>query len=165
MMRADNRKIMSVLVTGIVLPVLIWLSVAPLRADPAYYPVSIVSAEGAEFVYQLELAITPEARSKGLMFRTEMPDDAGMLFVWPDEKKRSFWMKNTPLSLDILFFSADKTLLTSHQFTTPFSEAYLSSGGPAAYVVELKAGQVQKNGLHAGSILRLPERLESRLAR
>ena len=162
-MTADCRKAEIVLLSS-VLSVLIWLFAVPVQADPARYPVSIISADGAEFIYQLELAATPEDRSKGLMFRTDLPQTGGMLFVWSDEKQRSFWMKNTPLSLDILFFSVEKELVTSYQSTTPFSEEYLASGVPVAYVVELNAGQAEANGLHTGSVLRLPDILVRRLA-
>lgn len=162
-MTADCRQAVVVLLSAL-LSVLIGLSGAPVQADPSRYPVSIITADGTEFIYQLELAATPEDRSKGLMFRTELPQTGGMLFVWPDEKQRSFWMKNTPLSLDILFFSAEKKLATAHLSTTPFSEEYLASGGPVSYVVELNAGQAQANGLHTGSVLRLPDILVRRLA-
>ena len=87
-----------------------------------------------------------------------------MLFVWPGASKRSFWMKNTPLSLDILYFSADKKLISLYEHTTPFSLEGLPSGRPARYVVELNAGQARANGLRRGSVLRLPDALAEELA-
>ena len=78
-------------------------------ADLASYPVVIQTPEGKQFYYLLELAATPAARQKGLMNRYDLGSDDGMLFVWPGEDHRSFWMKNTPISLDILFFSSELT--------------------------------------------------------
>ena len=68
------------------------------------YPVVIQTPEGRQSIYQLELAATPAARRLGLMHRDELGAVDGMLFVWPEEDYRIFWMKDTPLSLDILLF-------------------------------------------------------------
>ena len=76
-------------------------------ADLASYPVVIQTPEGNQFYYLLELAATPAARQKGLMNRYDLGKGEGMLFVWQGEDYRSFWMKNTPISLDILFFSSE----------------------------------------------------------
>lgn len=128
------------------------------------WPVTIITPDGEEHFYQLELAATAKDRSRGLMFREALPETAGMLFVWPGAKKRSFWMKNTLLSLDILFFSSNKKLVSLHEHTTPFSLEGLQSGQPARYVVELNAGQARANGLRRGSVLRLPDALVEELA-
>lgn len=131
----------------------------PVPAEQLRYPVSIITPDGSEFVYRLELAATPDARSRGLMYRTDLPENGGMLFVWPDEKERSFWMKNTPLSLDILFFSSERKLISLYESTTPYSQKRLLSGLAARYVVELTAGQAGARGLREGSVLQLPEKL------
>ena len=126
-------------------------------ADLASYPVVIQTPEGNQSHYLLEVAATSAARQKGLMNRYELGSGDGMLFVWPGEDYRSFWMKNTPISLDILFFSSELTLVSRHENTVPFSIARLPSGKPARYVVELKAGQAKLQGLKTGSLLILPE--------
>ena len=126
-------------------------------ADLATYPVVIETPEGNQFYYLLELAATPAARQKGLMNRYDLGSGDGMLFVWPGEDHRSFWMKNTPISLDILFFSSELTLVSRHENTVPFSKKLLPSGKPARYVVELTAGQAKLQGLKTGSLLILPE--------
>ena len=126
-------------------------------ADLATYPVVIQTPEGNQFYYLLELAATPAARQKGLMNRYDLGSGDGMLFVWPGEDHRSFWMKNTPISLDILFFSSELTLVSRHENTVPFSQKRLPSGKPARYVVELTAGQAKLQGLKTGSLLILPE--------
>ncbi len=126
-------------------------------ADLASYPVVIQTPEGNQFHYLLELAATPAARQKGLMNRYDLGSGDGMLFVWPGEDHRSFWMKNTPISLDILFFSSELTLVSRHENTIPFSKKRLPSEKPARYVIELTAGQVELRGLKTGSLLILPE--------
>ena len=126
-------------------------------ADLASYPVVIQTPEGNQFYYLLELAATPAARQKGLMNRYDLGSGDGMLFVWPREAYRSFWMKNTPISLDVLFFSSELTLVSLHENTVPFSKKRLPSGKQARYVVELKAGQAKLQGLKTGSLLILPE--------
>ena len=137
--------------------VALWLGLAV--ADIVSYPVAIQTPEGREAVYQLELADTPAARQQGLMHRYELGDVDGMLFVWPEEDHRSFWMKNTPLSLDILFFSSELTLVSRHENTIPFSTVKLPSGKTARYVIELKAGQAELHGMKIGSLLILPDAL------
>ena len=126
-------------------------------ADLASYPVVIQTPEGNQSYYLLELAATPAARQKGLMDRYDLGIAEGMLFVWPEEDYRSFWMKNTPISLDILFFSSELTQVSRHENTVPFSTTRLPSGKPTRYVVELRAGQAKLQGLKTGSLLILPE--------
>jgi len=150
---------------GLVGLVVVLASARPgLAQDRPTWPVTIITPEGAEHIYQLELAATAKARSRGLMFRTELPENGGMLFVWTEEKKRSFWMKNTPLSLDILYFSEDMRLISLYEYTTPFSIKGLPSGKAARYVVELNAGQAQIKGLRRGSVLSLPEAVVNEVA-
>ena len=102
-----------------VLIIVFWVGTAV--AELANYSVAIQTPEGKQSFYQLELASTSSARQQGLMHRYELGNVDGMLFVWPDEDYRNFWMKNTPLSLDILFFSSNLTLVSRHENTVPFS--------------------------------------------
>ena len=88
----------------------------------------------------IEIAESPEAQAQGLMYRRSMPARGGMLFVDPEESMRSFWMKNTPLSLDILFVTQDGEIVNIEKRTTPFSETNILSTGPAQFVVEVRAG-------------------------
>ena len=161
MMTLPRFRRTKYLLTGL----LFLLTVSTAAADRKNYEVTIQTPEGKQIVYQLELAATPSARQQGLMFRKSIAAGEGMLFVWPEEKKRSFWMKNTLMSLDILFFSHEKILISSHQDTVPFSVEQLPSGKPAKYVVELRAGQAQLRGLKHGSLLILSKELISALSR
>ena len=95
----------------------------------------------------IEVAETPAAQAQGLMYRRTMPDRGGMLFVDPVESMRSFWMKNTPLALDIMFVDADGQIVNIVKRTTPFSEDQIESTAPAQFVVEVRAGFVDRYGI------------------
>ena len=95
----------------------------------------------------IELAESPEEQAQGLMYRRSLPDRGGMLFVDPEESMRSFWMKNTALSLDILFVDANGEIVNIAKRTTPFSEDFITSTGPAQYVVEVRAGFTDRYGI------------------
>lgn len=88
----------------------------------------------------IEIADNDRDRAQGMMYRTSMPDSIGMLFVFQQPKEQSFWMKDTSISLDILYVDADGKIITLHKFTTPFSEKKIPSYGEAKYVVEVVGG-------------------------
>jgi len=98
----------------------------------------------------VEIADTAQKRSFGLMYRRDLPELHGMLFLFPDEEPVSFWMKNTPLPLDIIFINAGRTVVGIAQNTTPFSEKPLPSGGPAQFVLEVNGGFCQRHGVAVG---------------
>jgi uncharacterized protein len=100
--------------------------------------------------FRVELADTPEAQARGLMYRTEMGDFEGMLFPSVIPEPRSFWMKNTPLSLDIIFVGADGRILNIASNTLPYSLEPVSSQGPASAVLELRAGRAAQLGIVPG---------------
>lgn len=102
----------------------------------------------------IEIAETDSATQRGLMQRTSLPERGGMLFIMPQTRVQGFYMANTPLSLDIMFFSADSTLLNIHKYTQPFSTKSLLSDGPARFVVETEAGFADRYGLAAGDRIR-----------
>jgi uncharacterized membrane protein (UPF0127 family) len=108
--------------------------------------------------FTVELAETQEKQALGLMFRDQMPDDHGMLFLFPGEARRSFWMKNTRIPLDIFYFSKDLALVSVSENTPPCRSprcpSYPSSG-PAKYVLELNAGKAAELGVQAGDVLEL----------
>ncbi|MTI89322.1 MAG: DUF192 domain-containing protein [Balneolaceae bacterium] len=98
--------------------------------------------EAGDTVSTIEVAIADEQieRNEGLMNIINLPEHAGMLFTFPDETERSFWMSNTPLSLDIIYVNSDSTIVRIHHSTTPYSENQLPSDAPAQYVVETNGG-------------------------
>jgi len=98
----------------------------------------------------IEIAETEDERMTGLMYRTELRENQGMLFIFPNEELHTFWMKNTLLSLDILFVSTDGVIVTIQHDTVPHSEASIPSLKPAKYVVEVNAGYARKFAIHIG---------------
>jgi uncharacterized membrane protein (UPF0127 family) len=106
--------------------------------------------------YTIEIAEDADSRAHGLMDRTEMAADHGMLFVFQDDAMRSFWMKNTKIPLDMLFFDKDLKLISVQHSVPPClgdpCPGY-SSGAPARYVLELNAGQAKMLGVTSGDEL------------
>ena len=109
----------------------------------------IVSKSGVR-VFAVEVMRTPEERAKGLMFRRELPEGRGMLFDFSPEQNVSMWMKNTFISLDMIFIRADGRILPIAENTTPESEAIIPAGGPVRGVLEVIAGTVRKYGIAPG---------------
>jgi uncharacterized membrane protein (UPF0127 family) len=98
----------------------------------------------------VEIADTDSTTQRGLMDRRCLPPDWGMLFVFPDVRRREFYMANTPRALDVMFFGPDSTLLNVAEYTEPFSPTALPSEGPARFVVETPAGFTDRLGLVPG---------------
>lgn len=102
----------------------------------------------------IEIAATDSARERGLMERVPLQDDQGMLFLFDRAEPQTFWMANTPSSLDIVFVAADSTVLNVAKYTRPLSTDGVSSQGPARFVLELRAGWADAHGLASGDRLR-----------
>lgn len=112
-------------------------------------PLTIVTATGrAQF--KVEIAETDAAREEGLMFRSSLPEDAGMLFDFKKTETVYFWMKNTYLALDMIFIRDDGTVAHIAENATPLSEATIASGDPVRFVLEVDAGTVKRIGLKVG---------------
>jgi len=109
----------------------------------------IVSKTGVH-VFAVELAVTEEQRSRGLMFRRSLPGGQGMLFKFEPDQVITMWMHNTYISLDMIFISSDGRILRIAENTQPESDNIISSGGPARGVLEVIAGTARKLGLAAG---------------
>ena len=117
-----------------------------LPVDPT--PLVAVTKSG-ERSFSIEIADTSNEREAGLMFRQDMADDHGMLFVFEESRDLTFWMKNTPMPLDLLFIAQDGTIKAIKRGES-FSEAVISPGVPVRFVLELKAGIASKNGIVDG---------------
>ena len=116
--------------------------------------VSIVSAAGTHR-FTVEIARTPQEQQRGLMFRTVIPADGGMLFTpYPPAggapRAANFWMKDTPSPLDIVFIRADRTIARIAENTVPFSEAMIPSGEPVDAVLEINSGRAAELGIEEG---------------
>jgi uncharacterized protein len=98
----------------------------------------------------IEIADNEYERQLGLMFREKMTEDQGMLFIFPYETMQSFWMRNTKLSLDIMFVNDNKKIVTIHKGTDILSDQSYPSSAPARYVVECIAGFCEKYNINEG---------------
>lgn len=109
----------------------------------------IVTKSGVH-VFAVEMAKTEEERAKGLMYRKELAEGRGMLFDFSPEQNVSMWMKNTFISLDMIFIRSDGRILRIAENTEPQSEKIISSGGPAKGVLEVIGGTARKFGIAPG---------------
>ena len=101
----------------------------------------------------IEVAEGQKEQSQGLMYRSRMEENHGMLFVYPEERPLSFYMKNTKISLDIIYADGDKKIVTIHQGVAPYSEKTLPSSQDAQYVVEVNAGFTSRHGIEEGDLI------------
>ena len=112
-------------------------------------PLEIVTKTGVQ-VFSVEMATTDQEKETGLMYRKELPDGKGMLFDFSPEQQVSMWMKNTYISLDMIFIRADGRILRIAENTEPESTRIISSGGLAKGVLEVIAGTAKKYGIAPG---------------
>ncbi|MBV8252228.1 MAG: DUF192 domain-containing protein [Chitinophaga sp.] len=107
---------------------------------------AFVSKSGADTLRKIDiqLAQTDQQREDGLMYRKSMSDDQGMLFIFPDMDERSFWMKNTYISLDIIYIDDKMEIVSIQKYATPLSETSLPSFKKAQYVLEVNGGFADK---------------------
>lgn len=147
-------------VAGLAAAVAAGPTVAAARAAPATcpnnglatVPMVLVTSKG-KFRYRLEVAGTESQQACGMMFRTAMPPGKGMLFPFAAPRSATFWMENTPLSLDIIFVAPDNRVLSIAANAEPQSRTLIDSKGVAASVIELNAGQAARIGLKAGDMV------------
>lgn len=102
----------------------------------------------------LELAESREEQTMGLMRRRSLPARGGMLFVYDQEQPQSFWMKNTPMPLDIVFIASDSSIVNIVRRTTPLSEQTIESTAPAQFVLELRAGFADRYGIDESATIK-----------
>jgi len=100
--------------------------------------------------FTVEAARTSAEQARGLMFRTELADNMGMIFPFPEPRVASFWMKNTVIPLDIIFVRADGTIESIADNTVPYSTTPVVSGAPVAAVLELRGGLAAELGIVSG---------------
>lgn len=107
--------------------------------------------------FRVEVAETAAERAQGLMGRTDLTPDDGMLFIFPQSGLQYFWMRNTPTSLDIIFIGSDYIVRSIAANTVPYSEEVISSEVPAKYVLEVLAGRAAELGIKPGDrVIRIP---------
>ncbi|MCG8596881.1 MAG: DUF192 domain-containing protein [Kiloniellales bacterium] len=137
----------------VVLVALITFAAAAPATSSTDFPqgdLAIVTVTGARHDFRIELAVTPEQRAQGLMHRRSLAPDAGMLFVYARTREVAMWMKNTFVSLDMLFISAEGEVVRIAERTEPLSLTTIRSGSPVKGVLEVVAGTVARLGIRPG---------------
>ncbi len=128
---------------------------APAVAAPAGAPaaaletVTVDTARGP-FTFKVEIADDDAERERGLMFRTSLAPDAGMLFIWTKPAQRAFWMRNTYIPLDIIYIGVNGRILSIAAMAEPFNETPLPSEGAALGVLEIAGGRAAELGITIG---------------
>ena len=112
--------------------------------------VSLFKGDSLVKKLDVELAKSEEERNLGLMYRKQMAEDQGMWFIFSDEAPRSFYMKNTEISLDIIYFDKDKKVVSIAKNAKPYDETSLPTIKPAMYVLEVNGGMADKWGITEG---------------
>ena len=125
------------------------------RAEGALQHLEVDTASGRH-IFQVELMRSEEDREKGLMFRRSLADDHGMLFDFPHDEPLVFWMKNTYIPLDMIFIARDGHVVSIKHDAKPMDETLISSGVPAAGVLEINAGLADKIGIKVGDEMKHP---------
>lgn len=124
------------------------------RADES--ELAIETKQGQRHDFEIELALTPEEQRKGLMFRTELGPEEGMLFFYPDCEPASFWMKNTLIPLDMIFIEEDGRIARISRMARPETLDTHDSGVPVNGVLEVQGGLTQRLGIGEGDFIRHP---------
>lgn len=117
--------------------------------------VALTDAPGAPRV-KVELATSEDQIRKGLMYRREMPEEAGMLFKLEGRTDHTFWMHNTCIPLDMMFVDDDGLIVGIVESAEPITDATRSVGCPSRYVLEVNAGYSRRHGVAPGQRLALP---------
>lgn len=118
--------------------------------------VATVETESGAHRFSVELARTPAERARGLMFRSHLPADAGMLFLYESDQPIQMWMKDTPIPLDMLFLAGDGRIVDIAERAVPHSLAVIASDGPARAVLEVNGGTAARLGIRPGDRVRHP---------
>ncbi|HEX6801887.1 MAG TPA: DUF192 domain-containing protein [Candidatus Binatia bacterium] len=121
------------------------------QAEPK---VTITTQDGRQVGFVVEIADTPSKRELGLQYRRDLAADRGMIFLFPSELQHSFWMKNTPLPLDMIFINRGGKIAGIVEQTVPFSLDPRSVGAPSQFVLEINGGLSKRHGIKAGDSVR-----------
>ncbi|MBX9698308.1 MAG: DUF192 domain-containing protein [Acetobacteraceae bacterium] len=120
-------------------------------------PLVIVTRDGTRHAFRVEMAIDPQQQTVGLMFRTALGPEEGMLFDWGAPRESAMWMRNTLIPLDMLFITQDGRVHRIAERTVPHSLASIESRGPVRATLELAGGTAERLGIRVG------DRVEQRI--
>lgn len=115
-----------------------------------------INGAGGPRTIEAEVVREDKERQRGLMYRTSMAENAGMLFIFEQERELTFWMRNTCIPLDMIFIAADGTIVGIEENTPTLTDDSFSAGCPGRYVLEVNAGWTRKNGVRAGMKVEIP---------
>jgi uncharacterized membrane protein (UPF0127 family) len=144
-----DRKAAWSLVRGLLAAIFVFAACAGSTRAANFQPLEIATRNGVQ-VFSVEMATTEQEKTTGLMYRKELADGKGMLFDFSPEQEVTMWMKNTYISLDMIFIRADGRILRIAENTEPLSTKIIPSGGLAKAVLEVPAGTAQKYGIRPG---------------
>lgn len=119
-------------------------------------PLTIVTSTGRHLI-TVEVASNAQEQAFGLMFRRSLAPDAGMIFLFPNDKEITMWMKNTFIPLDMIFVTHDGIVSRIEENTEPMSERVISSGSPARVVIEMTGGSAARLGIKPGDKIEYPD--------
>jgi uncharacterized membrane protein (UPF0127 family) len=139
------------IVRSFLLAVALLQSVSACSAEPK---VNIATEQGRTVAFAVEVADSPAERELGLQYRRELAQDRGMIFLFPNESEQTFWMKNTPIPLDMIFIGHDLKIVGIVEQAVPFTLDPRSVGAPSQYVLEINGGLSKKYGFKAGDKVR-----------
>jgi len=136
--------------------IIVLLSLATMGAAPVRLlrsePLDVVTSHGV-FHFTVEIADTDATRERGLMFRTKLAPDRGMLFDFKTAQPVGFWMRNTLIPLDMLFIGANGRIVSIARDATPKSDATIPSGGPILGVLEIRGGRAAEIDAAPGDLV------------
>ena len=153
-MISTNRRVACAAAAA--LAVLLVMAMAFPRARGAEQQTLEIASKSGVHVFNVELAVTSEERQRGLMFRRSVPEFYGMLFDFKDEQEVQMWMKNTYVSLDMIFIQGDGRIRSIAENTDPESERIISSRGPVRAVLEVVGGTARKLDIQPGDRVAAP---------
>ncbi|MEL7542381.1 MAG: DUF192 domain-containing protein [Pseudomonadota bacterium] len=116
----------------------------------------VIETRDGPHTFRIETARTPGEQARGLMFRRELAEDAGMIFLYARPQPIHMWMKNTYIPLDMLFIAADGKIARIERMTEPFSEETISSGAPVTAILEIPGGRARALKIRRGDLVRHP---------
>ncbi|HVZ87949.1 MAG TPA: DUF192 domain-containing protein [Polyangia bacterium] len=116
----------------------------------AAVPTVAIDTGGRSVMFRVEVALTPEEHARGLMYRSRLAADAGMVFVFEEPSLQRFWMKNTLIPLDMIFIGADRRIVGVVENAAPQTEDERKVNGASQYVLEIGGGLSRQLGIHAG---------------
>ncbi len=137
-----------------------WMGFVFWKSKPEGYIPFVIQTHTTSVTVHAEVALTPEQQIRGLMFRKSLPENDGMLFVFPTKQIVSMWMKNTYIPLDMIFFDDTRKVVHIHQNARPHDLTIISSLVPATGVLEVNAGFVRKHHITLGNQINYPSVLK-----